>query len=292
MLESFQTFVDVVEHRSFAKAAKKLHISAPVVTRRIVQLEELLSVKLLQRNTRQVMVTEAGRQFYESCVHIIETYQTTVKHIHHAADTISGNLKIGLPTSINYLYVTPTLNTFLQQYPALNIHIVQGNHLVDLLSDGFDLVMHCGELPNSSFYSKLLGSWTKVTCASPSYLEKHGIPQHPTDLVSHNCLDHVDNHSRIWRYHIDRKLTDMPITGNLRLDSSLTLKQAALADAGLVYLPSFTVKKEIATGSLIPVLTTYQPASLNMYVIYPSKHLLNEKTKLFIEFLISLKMTD
>ncbi|MFN7096178.1 MAG: LysR family transcriptional regulator [Gammaproteobacteria bacterium] len=292
MLETIQTFVDVVEQRSFAKAAKKLRISPPVVTRRIVQLEEQLNIRLLQRNTRQVTVTEAGKLFYESCVHILETYQTTVKQIHHAADTISGSLKVGLPASINSLYVTPAINTFLQQYPALNIHIVQGNHLVDLLSNGFDLVMHCGVLPNSSFYSKLLGSWSKITCASPQYLDKHGISKQPTDLATHNCLDHIDNHSRVWRYNINSKLTDIPITGNLRLDSSLALKEAALADAGLVYLPSFTVKKELASHKLISVLTTFQPAPLNMYAIYPSKYLLSEKTKLFIEFLLSLDMAD
>lgn len=290
MFEDIETFIQVVELNSFAKAAKKLHISPPMVTRRISQLENILCVKLLQRTTRELTVTEAGKLFYLGSLDMLNTYASITEQIHDISSKLTGTLKIGLPASISSLYVMPALPAFLKQYPNISIHIVQGNHLVDLLSDGYDLIVHCGPLPDSNFYSKKITSWTKITCASPSYFATKSIPHQPQDLLSHNCLDHINNYSKGWYYEIDNQKKLIPINGNIRLDSSLSIKEMITAGLGIGYLPSFTVKPEIESGSLVPILTEYQVPALEMFVIYPSKQFINQKTKVFIDFLMALDM--
>ncbi len=221
---------------------------------------------------------------------MLNTFSSVSEQISHISSQLAGTLKVGLPTSISDVHVMPALPKFLGQYPALSLQIVQGNHLVDLLSDGFDLIVHCGQLPDSNFYSKRIASWTKVTSASPSYLASHAAPVKPSDLQTHNCLDHTNNYSSGWYYQIAKQKELISVNGNIRLDSSLALKEMALAGLGIVYLPSFTVNKEIKSGQLIPLLTAYQVPALDMFVIYPSKQFINRKTTLFIEFLMSLNI--
>lgn len=292
MLEDAEIFVSVVDNHSFSKAARQLKLSAPIITRHIAKLENTLGVRLLQRNTRQVSLTEAGTIFYESCLAILQTYTTSLKQVKNLSSQLVGTLKIGLPASISYLHISPVINKFLKKYPDLNIHIVNGNHLLDLLSAGFDFIVHCGELSDSNLYCKKLGTWTKAICASPSYLKNFGVPKNPDDLRHHNCLDHYDNRDNTWEFLIDGHIHDVPVRGNIRSNTSLDLKNLAVAGLGITYLPSFTVKHEIANGSLKKILTRYQPPPLNLYAVYPSNKFLNKKTKVFIDFLNTIGLSD
>lgn len=292
MLEDAEIFVCVVETGGFSKAARKLKLSTPIITRHIAKLEKELNVRLLQRNTRQTSLTEAGALFYESCVNLLKTYALSLKELKSLSYEFVGTLKIGLPSSISYQYVTPRLSQFIKKYPHLKIEIVNGNHLIDLLSSGFDLIIHCGELADSNFYSKKIGEWTKVTCASPKYLKLHGVPKKPNDLHKHNCLDHYDNRDSSWKYILDGKIQSINIDGNIQSNTSIDLKNLAVSGLGIVYLPSFIVKKELENGSLKSILTTYQVTPLNMYVVYPSNRFLNNKSKVFINFLSNIGLFD
>ena len=292
MLEDATIFVTVAETKNFSKAASQLKLSAPIVTRHIAKLEKELSVRLLQRNTRQVSLTEAGTIFYESCINLLHTYTLSVKQVKNLNDGLVGTLKIGLPRSISHLYVTVALHQFSKKYPNLKIDIVTGNHLIDLLSSGFDLVVHCGELEDSSLYARKLGEWNKITCASPAYFKRFGLPKHPTELSKHNCLDHYDNADDTWNYQIDNKITSFPIHGNLRVNDSMELKNLALSGLGIVYLPSFTVKQEIKKGNLKAIFTRYQVPPLGMYAVYPSQRFLSKKAQTFMKFLSTLHLQD
>jgi LysR family transcriptional regulator for bpeEF and oprC len=291
MLEDAEIFVSVAEYKSFSKAARKLKLSAPIVTRHIAKLENELGVRLLQRNTRQVSLTEAGITFYESCLDLLKTYTITLKQVKNFSNELAGTLKIGLPSSISHLYVTAALSQFIKKYPNIKIDIINGNHLIDLLSDGFDLIVHCGELSNSNLYCRKLGEWKKITCASPGYLKSYGTPKTPDNLRNHNCLDHFDNVDHSWKYLTDNEIKSIPVCGNIRINNSMDLKELALAGIGIVYLPSFTVQKEIQKDSLKSILNDYQVPPLGMYAVYPTNRFLSTKAKVFIEFLSSLRMT-
>lgn len=288
MFEDAELFIHVAENRSFSKAATKLKLSAPIVTRRIAKLERQLDTRLLQRNTRQVSLTDAGQVFYESCKKTLQDYSNTIKQLKSLNNEVSGTIKIGLPNSISHLYITQCLNQFIKKYPDLKIDIVNGNHLIDLLSSGFDLIIHCGKLADSNFYCRKLGEWKKITCASAHYLKRFGTPKYPDDLRKHNCIDHYDNVDNCWEYIIDNKIQSIPINGNIRINSSLDLKNIAVSGLGIAYLPSFTVKKELNNGILKNLLTSYQMPSLLMYAVYPSNRFLSKKMSVFLDFLSKL----
>jgi LysR family transcriptional regulator for bpeEF and oprC len=292
MLKDAEIFIQVVELKSFSKAARKLKLSAPIVTRHIAKLESELGVRLLQRNTRQVSLTEAGALFYENCLSLLHIYTVSLKQVRSLSHEIVGTLKIGLPMSISYFFVTAFLDKFLKKYPNLKIDIVNGNHLIDLLSSGFDLVLHCGELADSNLYCKKIGEWSKVTCASPKYLKAQGTPKNPEDLRHHNCLDHYDNRDQTWKYIINDELKPIPVHGNIRSNTSMDLKNLAVSGLGIAYLPSFTIRDEINSGKLKPILTSYQVPALSMQAVYPSGRYLSQKTRVFIDFLATLPLVD
>lgn len=288
MFDDLQAFCAVVQNRGFAKAAKQLHISTPVMTRRITRLEQTLGVRLLQRTTRHLNLTEAGNLFYTQASDILQALETSKKTIKKLTEEVTGTLKIGMPVSISHCHVTNALAGFIKKYPGLKLQIVNGNHLLDLLASGFDMVIHCGNLPDSSFYSKKIGDWKKIICASPAYLKKQGTPKHPQELQSHNCIDHYDNFRQTWRFTEKNKELEIMVKGNINVNSSIDLKNLAVAGMGVVYLPSFTVHPELISGKLISVLEKYQPPKLGMYAVYPSKQYLNKKLLVFLDYIMEL----
>ena len=198
---------------------------------------------------------------------------------------VSGVLKVGAARSIVSCYIAPKLAEFVQQYPDIEVHMMNGDYMLDLLRHELDLAIHCGSLPDSNLYYKKLCIWSKATCASPAFIKKYGEPKHPSDLVNFTCLDHLYNHNRTWRYHEHGKNLWQPIRSSQRSDSSLDLKEMALNHLGFVYLPTFTVKKELESGQLINVLPAYQVPPLDMYAVYLKEKFKTKKVQAFIEFL-------
>ena len=292
MLDEIAAFCTTVEEKSFSKAAKKLKFSVAVITRRVAHLEEVLGVRLLQRTTRQLSLTEAGRIFYDSSQLIMQTWKASLHAVKDLNSQIRGTLKVGMPISISHIFVTAALPDFLKKHPELKINIVNGNHLLDLLGNNFDMVLYCGDLPNSTFHYKKIGHWRKIICASPDYLKRHGTPMTPNDLSKHNCIDHFDNFSQTWRFSVKEKSLEIPITGNATVNSSIDLMNLAMKGLRIVYLPSFTVKKALAAGQLISILDSYQPNVLNLYAVYPSQKYLSQKMKAFLDFLMELGIAD
>lgn len=287
MLQDAEIFIAVVECKSFSKAARKLQLTPPVITRHITKLEEQLKVCLLQRNTRQVSITQAGAIFYDSCVSILNTYKLSLKQVRNLSDELEGTVKIGMPASISNLFIE-NINAFYTKYPHLKLEIVNGNHLTHLLGEGFDLIIHCGELADSNLYCRKLGLWEKITCASPGYLDLAGVPDKPQDLKQHKCLDHFDNKLNEWKYVINGNSESIKITPEIRINNSFDLKNLALAGVGITYLPSFTVGNEIKQGRLVEVLCEFKVPSLNMYVVYPAMRYLSNRVKVIINFLEDL----
>lgn len=288
MLEDISAFCACAEHKSFSQAARQLGISTAVVTRRIARLEKSLDIRLLHRTTRLVSLTEAGQIFYTEVRDLLQALEASKKNAKSFNQEVTGTLKIGVPASIGHLFVSPALVQFSGQFPQLKIQMVQGDHLLDLLLNGFDVVIHCGELPNSSLYYQKLGDWKKIICASPDYLERLGEPKTPDLLVHHHCLDHYGNFQRTWKFNIDGKLKNISINANIYANSSLDLKNLAVSGLGIAYLPSFTVYHELKAGRLISILEDYQPPLLGMYAVYPSQQYLSKKTKLFLDFMVEL----
>ena len=284
-IEYLKAFCTVYKEKSFAQAARKLNISTPKMTRQIQQLEQELGVKLLHRSTRALNSTEAGEIFYQQAHEILQQYDATVAAVHNLGESVAGTLKIGAPASISQLWIAPTIHKLTEKYPNLEIRLVLGNHLLDLLSDRFDIILHCSTLPSSDYYFQKLHSWRKITCAAPTYLKKHGTPDEPKHLQQHNCLDHFDSNTGTWGYKIDNSKTDIAVRGSMQANSSITLKELALAGSGIVYLPSFTVADALQNGTLIEVLSDYRLDDYEIYAVYPAKKQSSKKLQVVLEYL-------
>ena len=234
MLEDIETFCAIAKVRSLSGAANELNLSASVVTRRLARLEDHLKARLFERTTRSLMITEAGQRYYDSVYPLLQSLKLAESDIRNSEERVCGLFKVGLPVSISNSYVSPNLDRLLDRYPEMNIQIVNGNHLLNFLDNGFCCVIHCGSIPDTSFYSKKITTWRKVLCASPDYLAKYGNPQTLSELKEHNCLDHLDNLSHTWHLNEGDKKHSVLVKGNLAVNSSIDLCQLAVSGLGAV----------------------------------------------------------
>lgn len=288
VLEDISVFQAVARYKSFTKGAQHLELSIPVATRRMVRLEQTLGVRLLQRTTRQVHLTEAGEIFLAEISDILQALEASKETVKGLTRTVSGTLKVGLPVSMSHLYVTPMLHQFMALYPKMQIHLMTGDYLLDLLKQGFDLVIHCGHLPDSNFYFEKLGVWKKQFCATPSYLEKYGVPRAIEELKEHNCIDHYENFNRTWEYQEGRRVKKIGVNGNIRAHSNPEIRNLVLGGLGIGYLGKCSIYRELQEGSLVSILQNYETPELGTYAVYPYKKFLNQKTRVFIDFIIQI----
>jgi DNA-binding transcriptional LysR family regulator len=287
MLEDINVFSVIAKNQSFSKAARELELSTPVVTRRLARLEKMLGTRLLNRTTRQVTLTEAGNLFYAEVNDILRALEASKESIKSLTRKVTGSLKVGLPFAFNQCYVSKALNKFLIEYPDLKIHIESGNNLLGLLNSGFDLVVHCGNLPDSNYHYKKLGRMKRIICASPAYLKEFGTPKTIEDLHTHNCLGTDMNSSNSRVYQENGKDKEILVNGNVNTNNAFDLKALAMNDVGIAYLSHYITKKPMECGALVPILDQYQKCQ-DIYAVYPSNKFMNKKTQVFLNFVIEL----
>lgn len=288
MLEDIETFRAIVLTGNFTKAAKVLGLSTPVVTRRLARLEEALNARLIQRSTRHIHLTEAGELFFKQISDVIEAFEASKEAVKNLNNEVSGTLKVGMPATISNLYVTKTLHVLKEKYPLLNIHIATGEHLLHLLANGFDLIIHAGTLPDSNFYFKKIGSWKKIFCASPTYLEKHGTPISPDELKLHECIDHLHNTERTWDYQENSIVKKMMINSKIRVDNNFAMRELALSGVGIACLSKCMINADLNAGNLVSILQQYETPAFTTYAVYPNNKFMSKKTVIFIDFITEL----
>ena len=298
MLKEMRYFCEVVQQQSLAAAARSLKVSTPMMTRHVQHLEEELGAVLLNRTTRGMSLTEAGDIFYQQAKHIISTYEAGKRAIKGSVTGEHGAIKIGLPASIANLCVVPKLHEFNIKHPHLSIEIMQGNHLLDMIHKGFDCVVFCGDLPDSSYYYKKIGSWRKHTCVSPIYYKTCAKITKPQQLQQYHCLLHMYNKNQIWQFidknnqNIKNKVVNLYINSSYKSDSSLLLAKMAIQGLGFSYLPDFTISPYLKSGQLISILDSWMPDPLGIYVVYPHKKYINARLCIIIDFIQSCLNDD
>lgn len=281
--DGISEFVAVSETESFTLAAKQLAISTAQVSRQVSALEERLKIKLLYRTTRKVSLTESGAVYYEHCRHILDGLSEAEQIITNLHDKLHGKIRITAPVTYGEEVITPIINDFLLKYPEIEITLDLSNQRADLLDDGYDLAIRLGQLEDSRFIARKLASRQLYICASPAYIERHGIPNLPNELNRHNCL--IGTADR-WHLQIKGKTTQINIKGNLRCNSGYGLVDAALKGIGLVQLPNYYVQSHIQSGRLIPILEKFQEADEGIWAVYPDKRYPPFKIKALINFLL------
>lgn len=286
-LDDLMLFVQVVDTKSFSLAAKELGVAKSMVSKHINQLETRLNARLLNRSTRKLSLTEAGRLLYDHCKRIQQDIDTAIQAVSSTHDTPRGMLRINAPLSFGHLHLIPAIADFNQKYPEIEVELLLGSQYANLIETGLDLAIQIKDLPDSNLIAKKLAVRSTQVCASPRYFAEHGFPQTPYDLKQHNCLVYRTQGqvSDEWRFVIDGQDKIIKVGGDFQVNSSLGLARAAKSHAGIVKLPGYMINDEVQTGELVTVLNEFCPRDIGIYMVYPQNRFLAPKVKAFVDFL-------
>jgi DNA-binding transcriptional LysR family regulator len=285
--DNMRVFAKVVESGGFTSAAVRLGMSASMVSQHVKELEERLSVRLLNRTTRKVSLTETGRAYYQRCTRLLADLEET----EHAASDMHaaprGELRVNSWPSFGVRHLALAVADFTARFPAITVELMLSDRMADLIDDGFDVAVRAEPLHDSSLIARQLAPLRIVVCGAPSYFETHAKPLTPADLKDHNCLTMTGSALyRMWHLRAaDGTAIDIAPVGNLHSNISSVLETAALAGHGLAWLPTYLCCEALRSGRLVTVLDDYMAPPYTMRALYPHNRLLSAKVRAFVDFL-------
>jgi DNA-binding transcriptional LysR family regulator len=283
---SMAIFVEVVNQEGFTAAAEKLGLSRAQVSKSVMQLEAHLGTRLLNRTTRRVSLTEVGRVYHERCVAILADIEEIEGMAGEQTDKPRGTLRLSAPNSFGILHLNEVIPRYIKQYPQVRISLSLSDRLIDVVAEGFDLVIRIAAPEDSSLIARKIAPCRRVFCAAPGYLEQSGIPRVPQDLAIHPCLVYSnDLRPDTWVLHGPNGAESIKVNGPVCADNGDALKAAAVAGLGVALLPTFIVGPELRAGRLQQVLTNYCPPEISIYAVFPSRRYLSAKVRTFVDFL-------
>ena len=293
MLTLIRTFIKVADLGSFSKAALVFNLAPSSVTRSINKLETELNVRLFKRSTRALVLTEEGNQFYQRAEKLIEDADDLISSMQGTRSEPEGILRISVFEGFGRAFISPLLPEFLSRYPKLKIEIELDNQIVDLNAENVDLGIRIGLPADSSLNARLLLANKTLLCASPNYIEQHGMPSKPEDLGQHNCLIlNRDRQRTYWHFRSSPKdYKKIAVAGNLTSKGGTPLLEAAVNHGGIVLLSSWMVEKLIAEGKLEQCLPDWQGSLFEessgvIYAVYQGNKYLKPSLRVFIDFLV------
>src|ERR687898_3478040 len=285
-LQEITVFARVVGAGSLSAAARELSVSTAVVSRRLASLESRLGVRLINRTTRSLHLTDEGAAYYETCSRVLSEIQEADAAVSAGRAEPRGILRVALPASFGNQHVAPLVPKFAERYPDVQLALSLSDRNVNVVEEGFDLAVRIADLADSSLAARKLAPNRRVVCASPAYLQRHGAPRTPEDLAQHNCLTTTD-FTMNWDYRDpDGKPGSARVTGRYACDNWEVLREWALAGLGVALKSTWDVRRHLEDGSLVSLLPGYTFASdVAIYAVYPHRSHLPAKTRAFIEFL-------
>lgn len=282
---SMEVLVTVVREGSFTRAAEKLRISKAMVSKHIKRLEDDLGVRLLNRSTHRVSVTDSGRVFSERCREILAEVQEAEGVLRDFDRTPRGILRIAAPPTLGAMHISPALGEYIERYPDMRVELTLRETPQDPLEEGLDVVVWVGELRESNYIARRLTATRMLACAAPAYLSAHTPPTTVQDLANHNCL--LIESYREWIFNVNGKPTPCRVTGSFRTTVANAVRQVALRGLGIAYLPSYIVGEDIRAGRLVGLFPNLTPIERPIYAIYPHRRHLSAKVQTAVELLSS-----
>ncbi|WP_426436878.1 LysR family transcriptional regulator [Bradyrhizobium genosp. P] len=285
-LTSLTAFVRVVDAGGFSAAGRKLNMSTTMVSNHVQSLEDRLGVRLLNRTTRKVSLTEVGQAYYDRCIQILSDIEQADDVAGALQSVPRGTLRIFTNTHI-VQFLSSAVAEFLATYPEVKVDLMIGERQADLLDENFDLAVQMIQPRDSILIARRIATWRHVLCCSHEYIEAQGKPEQLADLATRNCVRHVNYPFDEWRF-VDRKgaPASVRVSGNLISNSGETLKLAAMAGVGVYLAAGFLVRDELESGKLVRLLPEYRPVELTMNAVYPHRHHLSAKVRTFIDLLV------
>lgn len=286
-LADIAVFVRVVDSGSFTAAAARLDLSKSVVSKHVTRLEEQLGARLLNRTTRRLSLTEAGRLLYERSRKGLAEIEEATFEVSRLQEAPRGALMINAPMSFGILHLAPALPEFLRRYPELTVDMSLDDRQVNVIEEGFDVSVRIAELPDSSLVARRIAPCRHVIVAAPSYLARHGTPQTPEDLRHHNIVTYRYQESALeWHFRgPDAKTTSVAVSGSLAMNNSLALRAALLEGVGITRTPTFVVGQDIREGRLVALLREYEPPELTIFLVYAQRRHQSPKVRAFVDFI-------
>lgn len=284
-LRAMQVFLQIAEQGSLTAAAAALHTSLPAVVRSLAALETELGVRLFNRTTRRIALTEEGRVYLESARHVIAAVAEAESALRAEAAEPSGQLIVTAPVLFGQMYVAPAVTRFVQRYAKLNVKVELLDRVVNLLEEGLDVGVRIGQLQDSTLVAQPLTSVRRVVVASPRYLRRHGLPAHPKDLSRANCVLFSGASGSGWTFHEGSRKFNVAVSGNLQFNHNAPAVEACVADLGFGRFLSYQVAPHLARKELRCVLEAFEPPATPVSVVYPHARLLPTRTRLFVEWI-------
>lgn len=281
-----KTFTRVAECGSFSAVAREMETSQSTVSKRIIALEAELKGQLLTRSSRKLILTEAGRGYYERCMKILADIEEADSFVSSFQESAGGTLRISIPVSFGKQMVLPKIIRYMQANPEITLDLKMDDQQIDLIEEGVDLVIRVGELDDSSLLFRTLGEAKRLLVGTPAYFEKNGIPAHPAELSVHNCITYTGaSDGNIWRFtHNDRVFTTK-VSGSFRSDNGESIKEAVVAGIGIHLHSYWYVKQELEEGSLIAVMQDYRPTPVPIHALFPRSRFLPLKVRRFLDYI-------
>ncbi len=280
-------FVRIVDNQGFAKAATSMGVSPAQVSRTLSRLEDRLGVRLLNRTTRRIALTEDGQALYDRARALLNELDEAEAAIRDRSATLRGTLKVSLPVHFGIHVLAPIIARFAHAHPHLFVDLSFSDRRIDLVADGFDVAVRIGPLSDSSLIARRLGQTRVFTAASPAYLAARGVPTHPDQLVGHDCLLYRhEGTGTNWRFTAGDEDITVRVTGRIVTDNGEALVAAAIADLGIGRFPETFAGDAVRRGALVPLLSDYD-AVMPVSAVYPPGRHLTPKVRAFVDFLAS-----
>jgi len=287
-VDDIAVFVRVAEARSFTAASQRLGVSPSAASKCVMRLEERLGVRLLNRTTRSVSLTEDGTTFFERCRQILAEIEDAEIAVTHAQQRPRGRLRVLAPAGFGRGILVPVLARFAQHYPELVVDVEFSGREADLVEEGIDVLVRIGDLRDSRLVARKLCDIRYVTVASPDYLARHGEPRTPADLAQHQCLGHLMPHTnryREWRFAEGRRRTSRAVSGRLNMNDGAALLEAAIHGAGIATAATFLVAPAVHSGALRVVLREHVAVGPAVWVAFLAQRQLSSRIRAFVDFL-------
>lgn len=271
LLDNLNLFLTIAEKGSLVAAARETGLSTTTVSERLAALETHYGVVLFNRTTRSISLTEAGRTLIDGARNILSEVSDLDSRIRHGAETLSGPIRVSAPIDLGREIISRVIAQFTAENPDVTIDLSLSDGYVDLVGQGFDIAIRFGAIADTSLRLRGLGSFQRLVCAAPAYLEQHGTPEHPADLSGHNCLvmrfgGTLDN---MWEFLLDDKIERIPVSGNRIVNDGALIRRWALDGHGIVLKSELDVGPDVRSGKLVALLQPHMPLPIPLQMLFP-----------------------
>lgn len=282
-LRALQVFVAIVDHGSLTRAADALGSSLPAVVRQLAALEAQVGVRLLNRTTRRLSLTEDGRQYLDRVRHVLTDLEDAERALGDDTAAPRGSLRVTAPVMFGALHVAPLVQSFLAEHPAMRVELMLLDRVVDLVEEGIDVGVRIADLADSTLVARTAGRVRNVVVASPTLLRRVGTPRHPRELAEQNCLRYAGRSQ--WSFVEGGRALNVPVDGDLTCNLTMPLVSACVAGRGFGSFISYQVSAELRSKALRVVLADFEAPPKPVTIVYPSARLLPQRVRAFVEWL-------